>query len=124
MKHSRFLAALLAVALLLATPIPAEAQSSPPNNPPTASFRYTYNLMTYTFDARASRDWDGYIVEYSWDFGDGEAEATTSPIISHRFGAPGEYYVFLTVIDNEGGHTTTWRLVKTCDGPGQPQCLQ
>ncbi len=122
MKHSRLLAAVMAVALLVSMPIPAQAQSSPPNNPPTASFRYTYQVTNYTFDARASRDWDGYIVEYSWDFGDGEAAATTSPIISHYYADPGTYYVFLTVVDNQGGHSTTWRVITTCGNPGQPQC--
>jgi len=121
-KHSRLFAAGLAVALLLSTPIPAHAQSSPPNNPPSASFRWTYFASTYTFDARASRDWDGAIVEYSWDFGDGSSASTTSPIVQHTYLDPGEYYVFLTVVDDDGGHTTTWRLVKTCGGPGQPQC--
>lgn len=124
MKHSRFLAAVLAVAVLVSLPIPVQAQSSPPNNPPSASFRWTYSLSTYTFDARASRDWDGTIVEYSWDFGDGEAVATTSPIVQHTYADLGRsYYVFLTVVDNQGGHSTTWRLVTTCGGPGQPQCF-
>jgi large repetitive protein len=122
MKHHRLLAAVLAVALLLSTPLSVQAQSSPPNNPPTASFRYSYFITTYTFDARASRDWDGSIVEYSWDFGDGNAVATTSPIVQHSYMDAGEFYVFLTVTDNQGGHSTTWRLVKTCGGPSQPVC--
>ncbi|MGA1872167.1 MAG: PKD domain-containing protein [Thermoplasmatota archaeon] len=53
------------------------------------------------FDASGSWD-DGTITGYSWDFGDGGAETTTGPTISHTYAEEGIYYVSLLVEDNSG----------------------
>jgi len=37
------------------------------------------------------------IVEYRWDFGDGNKTTTSTPIVYHSFSSPGIYYVTLTV---------------------------
>lgn len=37
------------------------------------------------------------IVEYCWDFGDGNQTTTFTPIVYHSFGSSGNYYVTLTV---------------------------
>ena len=39
------------------------------NNPPSAAFSQTVSGRTVTADAAASRDLDGTLVEYVWDFG-------------------------------------------------------
>ncbi|MEG3056336.1 MAG: PKD domain-containing protein [Methanoculleus sp.] len=54
------------------------------------------------FNASASQDSDGWIVEYHWDFGDGHEETTTSGYALHPFNATGHYTVNLTVVDNDG----------------------
>ena len=51
------------------------------------------------FDAGESKD-DGAISSYLWDFGDGTMGS--GKIVSHEFGANGNYEVVLTVTDNNG----------------------
>lgn len=51
-----------------------------------------------TFDASASRDPDGQIVSYSWDFGDGTAGEGKSA--QHIYNQKGTYTVVLQVADN------------------------
>jgi hypothetical protein len=51
------------------------------------------------FDASRSVDIDGTIVSYVWDFGDGANGYGV--YVHHRFDAPGEYRVTLTVRDND-----------------------
>ena len=54
------------------------------------------------FDASASRDPDGWIVSYSWDFdGDGEPDAEGARVTC-VFGEPGIHRVRLTVTDYDG----------------------
>lgn len=57
-----------------------------------------------SFDASASHDPDGQIVDYRWDFGD-EATAT-SRYVTHAYAIPGEYRVLLTVRDDGGAQAT------------------
>jgi PKD repeat protein len=55
------------------------------------------------FDAAASRDPDGAIATYLWDFdGDGTFDDTTPDPILERTFAPGEVEVQLTVVDDAG----------------------
>jgi len=76
------------------------------NLPPTASFMFAPEIPTpgeaVTFNASASHDSDGYIVQYHWDFGDGGVMVTTNPIASHSYQIDGNYTVELTVTDNGG----------------------
>jgi hypothetical protein len=76
------------------------------NLPPTASFTYSPNipipLETITFDASTSYDPDGWIVQYSWNFGDGNVTALANPKIIHYYPMDGNYTVELTVTDNSG----------------------
>ena len=55
---------------------------------------------TLVFDASSSFDLDGAIVEYLWDFGDGEFGDGIN--VSHIYKNPGEYIIQLTVQDNDG----------------------
>jgi len=53
-----------------------------------------------TFDASTSSDPNkSAITKYSWNFGDGASETTTTPSAGHTFAAAGTYTVTLTVTD-------------------------
>lgn len=51
-----------------------------------------------TFDGRNSRDDDGSIVEYAWDFGDGTT--ATGALVAHVYSKPGVYSATLRVTDD------------------------
>jgi PKD repeat protein len=70
------------------------------NSPPVASFTSACNLLTCSFDGFASRDYDGTITSYAWNFGDGTAGSGTT--LSHTYAAGRQYTVSLTVTDNAG----------------------
>jgi PKD repeat protein len=54
------------------------------------------------FDASRSAD-DGRIVEYAWDFGDGQTQTSTTPTdIEHVYERPGEFAATLRVTDEDG----------------------
>ncbi len=48
----------------------------------------------------ASDDWDGEIITWNWEFGDGETSEEQNP--THHYEEPGTYHVVLTVTDNDG----------------------
>ena len=76
----------------------------PANNPPTASFTFTTNDLTASFNASGSSDSDGEIVSYAWTFGDG---TTGSGVTTSRtYAAAGTYTVTLTVTDDDGATGT------------------
>ena len=58
-------------------------------------------LRMFQFNGSSSTAAPGRsIVSYAWTFSDGHAE--NGPIIDHDFGAPGTYFVTLTVTDDIG----------------------
>jgi PKD repeat protein len=78
------------------------------NRPPIATFSYSPNEpvaeKAISFDATGSKDEDGKIKEYIWDFGEGRAPETwTKPIARYIYSETGKYKVNLTVIDDTGG---------------------
>jgi hypothetical protein len=73
------------------------------NTPPVADFALSPipSLgVEVRFDGTLSRDSDGEIVQYSWNFGD-DTTASGS-IVTHKFYEPGDYQIRLTVTDNAG----------------------
>jgi len=68
--------------------------------PPVASFTWDYDFLTVWADASSSSDPDGYIVDYLWDWGDGNS--STGVTANHTFGGEGLYTMTLTVVDNDG----------------------
>lgn len=75
-----------------------------PNQPPVANAGPDQTVTEDTlvnFDGSASRDLDGSIVSYVWNFGDGSADSTGATA-SHTYIDPGLYTVTLTVADNAG----------------------
>jgi parallel beta-helix repeat protein len=65
---------------------------------------------TVSFNASTSAPNDA-IVEYRWDFGDGNITATPSKIITHVYPAMGSYNVSLTVTDSEGSTDSVWQEI-------------
>lgn len=92
------------------------------SRPPLAQFTVSPadgNLSTdFHFDAGQSRDTDGNIVSFGWDFGDGGS--ATTKIASHRFTRSGTFSVKLTVTDNTRLASTAIRsvVVDPSDGGG------
>jgi PKD repeat protein len=80
------------------------------NKAPVADLKATkksgWTGETYTFDPRGSKDSDGEVVTYKFDFGDGttmEKDAkTTDREVEHIYLSGGEYTVTLTVTDDGG----------------------
>ncbi len=78
------------------------------NQPPTVSFSVsTANARVnqpMTFDASASRDADGSIAKYEWDFnGDGIFDqTTTNATVSYTYAASGSKTVTVRATDDEG----------------------
>jgi PKD repeat protein len=78
----------------------------PVNEPPVASVLADASSgnapLSVLFDASASSDQDGSIVEYAWDFdGNGTYEEFSGgPLANHVFTQPGSFYVRLRVRDN------------------------
>jgi len=87
----------------------------PGNNPPSARFTFTPTHgdtpLSVVFDARATRDADGEIEVYAWDFGDGST-GSGSPI-SHTYTAVADtnYAAVLTVTDDDGASSSTTAIV-------------
>ena len=81
------------------------AQVTPPakNQPPVADFSFEPKSPTTNDTVRFldhSRDPDGRVVSWQWNFGDGQTASVQTP--SHRYAAPGSFTVKLTVSDNDG----------------------
>ena len=74
------------------------------STPPTAAFTFTpanpNTGQVVSFDAKGSKDSDGTIILYEWNFGDGNPVAT-GLAVTHSYAAPGVYPVMLTVTDND-----------------------
>jgi beta propeller repeat protein len=73
------------------------------NLPPKADAgydRFVYQGQEIIFNASYSKDWDGFITEYYWKFGDGSNG--TGPDQVHTYFKPDQYGVELTVHDDKG----------------------
>jgi hypothetical protein len=60
--------------------------------------------LEVTFQATGSRDPDGSIASYQWDFGDGTSG--TGPEPTHSYASGGRYFPRLTVTDDDGASST------------------
>ncbi|MGB2983248.1 MAG: PKD domain-containing protein [Candidatus Bipolaricaulia bacterium] len=80
--------------------------------------------LTVSFDAHYSRDEDGSIVEYHWDFGD---PVDRSPVRGssgdHTYSHAGTYLATLTVIDEEGASDSQQIAVVVANPPPVPQIV-
>ncbi len=71
--------------------------------------------LTVQFDASGSRDPDGKIIEYLWDFGDGSTGSGAQ--VSHTYTQPGLYPVILTVKDDRGSTAVATVIIKVGNPP-------
>ncbi len=85
------------------------------NLPPSADFTYLpthpYTYEEIIFNASESRDPDGFIFSYTWDFGDGNVTTVRRPIIAHSYSRPGNYSVNLIAMDNLGMNSSVMKVV-------------
>ena len=110
-----------------------------PNIPPTAAFVYSpvspinAGSTDVTFNATGSRDADGTITRYAWDFGDGTpAQQSGQPVITHVFPDTSAfcqeivYTTLLTVTDNGNDTGTANQQVRVIEQPTPTSqaCLQ
>lgn len=71
--------------------------------------------FTVDFDGTLSKDEDGEVINYEWDFGD-ESANEVGPNASHTFSQIGQYTVVLTVLDNDNKKGTTSVVVIISEG--------
>ncbi|MEM2971066.1 MAG: PKD domain-containing protein [Candidatus Bathyarchaeia archaeon] len=95
---------------------------APPPQPPVASFVFNPQNpevgQIVTFDASASYDSDGYIVNYTWNFGDGTPVVTENdPITTHAYADYGNFTVKLTVVDNSSLTGEITSVIHVCQRP-------
>jgi PKD repeat protein len=69
------------------------------NRRPRADYDWDCKDLSCEFDDD-SRDDDGSVIAWNWQFGDGETSQEAEP--EHRYSAPGTYLVTLTVTDDDG----------------------
>ena len=108
-----------------------------PNVPPVASFIFTpvspinAGQTPVTFNASASRDSDGQVTSYVWNFGDGTPEtAAANPVATHVFPDTSArcleitYTVLLTVVDDAGDRGSASQTVRVTElpVPGSNDC--
>jgi len=85
------------------------------NNPPicSVSANVTQGYAPLKVAFKANVEDDGYIVKYTWDFGDGATSNQKDP--SHIFTDAGVYNVTLTVEDNGGLTATAYILIEVLE---------
>ncbi len=91
------------------------------NKPPVARFSVSpgegTTSTTFSYDASASSDPDGSIVDFLWKFGDGKSGEGKQ--ISHTYRSEGSYDAELTVTDNKGSKANAFREVEVEKEQGQ-----
>jgi PKD repeat protein len=74
---------------------------------PSAALSHTQRESVATFTAVGSKDFDGTIIKYDWNFGDGStASSVAGNQVTHTY-KDGNYTVTLKVTDNTGGIGST-----------------
>jgi PKD repeat protein len=94
------------------------------NRPPDAELSLFGNFSengTIYYDGTNSTDPEGDI-SYFWNFGDDST--STGPIAKHSYSEAGEYMVYLTVTDSEGGQDTVQYLVTVNAPPPKPLIVE
>jgi len=116
-----------AAVLVLGTPACRRLPTAA-NVPPSADFDFNPVAPIYagqtkvTFNAAPSKDTDGSIVAYLWDFGDGTPQQNLGVTTVHVFPVVGTcilatYSVRLTVVDNQNAQTSVDHTVTVTDLP-------
>jgi PKD repeat protein len=102
---------------------PVQVTLQPQSMGPSASFTVNPTQATVgqgiLFDASGSIAPSGWIVSYSWDFGDGSGGSGVQAV--HSYAAPGTYTVRLLVSDNQGRTAMAQQSVPVSGGWTPPQ---
>jgi len=89
---------------------------------PYAEFTWTpsnpYVNETIVFNASASTPAGGVIVNYVWDFGDGEVANVSDPIVYHVYLSQNNYTVTLNVTDSHKLWSTTSKMINILPSGG------
>jgi len=92
------------------------------NQAPTAAFSLNPSSgsapLIVSFDASGSRDRDGSISTYLWDFGDNRKDEGIE--VKHTFSEAGNFEISLSVTDSEGAVNSTKRIVTVQTGDPAP----
>ena len=96
-----FIAPAQSITLLV---LPAGTSATPPVAMASATPTSGTAPLSVAFSATGSKDADGSIVSYSWNFGDGSTAASANP--THTYQTAGNYKAVLTVTDNRGATGT------------------
>jgi PKD repeat protein len=111
--HTYPLSGSYAITLTVRDNVGGTATTSKPvtivNLAPVAALAVSCGTLTCGVDGSASRDPDGAVVSYAWQFGDGSTASTQ--MATHTYPGPGTYTLVLTVTDNEGGTNTATQSV-------------
>ncbi|MCJ7523998.1 MAG: PKD domain-containing protein [Candidatus Aminicenantes bacterium] len=79
-----------------------------PNKPPIPLFTFTpisgLYPLSVNFNASNSKDLDGEIVSYNWDFGDGSSGK--GKIVTHVYQSENRFEINLRIVDNIGASAT------------------
>lgn len=96
--------------------------TAPGNQDPVAEINGPYSAKAgevVNFSSRGSRDPDGQILGFSWNFGDGNTSEQENP--AHAYATEGNYDVTLTVTDNQGAtHRAATRAQISATGNQAP----
>jgi len=88
-----------------------------PNQSPTASFTANPTSgvapLEVSFNASSSSDSDGTIINYAWNFKDGNTG--NGETLNHTFSSANNYNVLLTVTDNDGATDSTTKTITVTD---------
>jgi PKD repeat protein len=86
-----------------------------PDQPPVARFMISPTNPkvgdAVSFDASSSSDPDGKIVNYAWDFGDGNKQSVTAAVVQHAYTGAGNFTVTLTVTDDANLQNSTSQIL-------------
>jgi PKD repeat protein len=85
---------------------PREPPPPPANEPPHADFDVRCSGLTCTFTDK-SKDEDGTVVSWQWNFGDGVTSTEQNPV--HTYPTSGRFDATLTVTDDDGATGTKAR---------------
>jgi PKD repeat protein len=67
--------------------------------------------LTVQFDGSSSSTFEGNIVSYEWDFGDGSPKTITGAIVSHKYDTVGTYESKLKVLTNNNEFASTSKTI-------------
>jgi YVTN family beta-propeller protein len=73
-----------------------------------------------SLDASASKDPDGSIAAFSWNFGDNQSASLTTATTTHTYATPGTYNPTLAATDNEGCSASPIFTGQTASCAGSP----